>query len=126
MHLLFLHFPAIQDIEFLSDFTSSYFEGTGKYNKKFELMVIHMMNLIKLCILLLLTMMVPQVKHIYQKLKQKIQKRLVNFTYEARNNSLHQRIEMSRPCWDLVDLMKEKELELKNIVFIYLLHQLSF
>ncbi|HBL3967515.1 TPA: hypothetical protein LQ462_004514, partial [Salmonella enterica subsp. enterica serovar Derby] len=24
----------LQDIEFLSDFTSSYFEGTGKYNKK--------------------------------------------------------------------------------------------
>ncbi|HAB3742038.1 TPA_asm: AIPR protein, partial [Salmonella enterica subsp. enterica serovar Derby] len=47
----------------------------------------------------------------------KIQKRLVNFTYEARNNSLHQRIEMSRPCWDLVDLMKEKELELRKYSF---------
>ncbi|OAZ98622.1 hypothetical protein A9G50_03685 [Klebsiella quasipneumoniae subsp. similipneumoniae] len=68
MHLLFLHFPAAYKIlNFYRILRHLILKGLENIIKKFELMVIHMMNLIKLCILLLLTMMVPQVKHIYQK-----------------------------------------------------------
>ncbi|MBI0675748.1 AIPR family protein [Citrobacter koseri] len=108
----------LQDIEFLSDFTSSYFEGTGKYNKKIRVDGYSYDEFDKTMHLVIADYDGSTSEAYLSKIKaRKIQKRLVNFTYEARNNSLHQRIEMSRPCWDLVDLMKEKELELRKYSF---------
>lgn len=108
----------LQDIEFLSDFTSSYFEGTGKYNKKIRVDGYSYDEFDKTMHLVIADYDGSTSEAYLSKIKaKKIQKRLVNFTYEARNNSLHQRIEMSRPCWDLVDLMKEKELELQKYSF---------
>jgi hypothetical protein len=38
----------------------------------------------------------------------------MNFVYEAQNNFFSHSLEMSRPCWDLADLIKENKNEIRK------------
>jgi hypothetical protein len=105
----------LQEAEFLPDFTPSYFEGTGKHNKKLRVdgyaydEFDKTINLViadydgsesdkKLCR--------REIKQLYN--------RVLNFIQEARSTGLQSNVEMSRPCWDLVDLIKENNIEVRK------------
>ncbi|MBP2850393.1 AIPR family protein [Dickeya oryzae] len=113
----FAHY--LQEAEFLLDFTASYFEGTGKYNKKFRVDGYAYDEFDKTMNLIIADYDGSGSEQILsRKQAKKLQNRLLNFVHETKNTSLHHRLEMSRPCWDLVDLIKEKRFEVQKYRFL--------
>jgi len=109
----------LQEIDFLDDFTISYFEGTGKNNSKFRVdgyaydEFDKTLNLIIACY-----DNSENEKKISKKQIGQLQKQLINFLKEVNTSDIKRRMEMSRPCWDLVDLIIEEKIEIRKFRFL--------
>lgn len=109
----------LQESEFLHDFTASYYEGTGKHNKKTRVDGYAYDEFDNTMYLIISDYDGSGIKKNLPRTKVKqLHKHLLNFVHEAKDPSLHHRIEVSRPCWDLVDLIREKQLEIRKYSFM--------
>ncbi|MEI7105876.1 AIPR family protein [Pectobacterium versatile] len=109
----------LQEADFLQDFTPSYFEGTGKYNRKLRVDGYAYDEFDKTMNLIIADYDSSESEQILSKTQAKqLHNRLQNFVQEAINAGLQRSIEMSRPCWDLIDLMKEKKFEVRKYRFL--------
>lgn len=109
----FAHY--LQEADFLQDFTPSYFEGTGKYNRKLRVDGYAYDEFDKTMNLIIADYNSPESEQSLSKTQAKqLHNRLLNFVQDARNVALQRSVEMSRPCWDLIDLIKEKKFEVRK------------
>lgn len=105
----------LQEADYLLDFTSSYFEGTGKQNRKLRVDGYTYDEFDKTMYLIIADYDVTNDDRVLAKTgARQFQNRLVNFVENALNAGLHRNIEMSRPCSDLVDLLREKRKEIRK------------
>lgn len=105
----------LQDAEYLLDFTSSYFEGTGKQNRKLRVDGYAYDEFDKTMSLIIADYDISDDNRILAKTQAgQLQNRLIYFIDDALNTQLHRNVEMSRPCSDLVDLLREKRREIRK------------
>lgn len=105
----------LQEAEYLMDFTSSYFEGTGKQNRKLRVDGYAFDEFDKTMTLIIADYDVSDDNRTLAKTQAgQLQNRLVYFIDNALNTQLHRNVEMSRPCSDLVDLLREKRNEIRK------------
>lgn len=99
----------LQEAEYLLDFTSSYFEGIGKRNRKLRVDGYAYDEFDKTMSLIVADYDGAEAERVLVKTQAKqLKDRLVYFLDDVQNSSLHRDVEMSRPCYDLVDLLREK------------------
>ena len=111
----------LQESEYLMDFTSSYFEGTGKQNRKLRVDGYAYDEFDKTMTLIIADYDVSDDKRILAKTQAgQLQNRLTYFIDNALNTQLHRNVEMSRPCSDLVDLLREKRKEIRKYQLLIL------
>lgn len=105
----------LQEAEYLLDFTSSYFEGTGKQNRKLRVDGYAYDEFDKTMSLIIADYDISDDNRTLAKTQAKqLQNRLIYFIDDALNTQLHRNVEMSRPCSDLVDLLREKRKETRK------------
>lgn len=105
----------LQDTEYLLDFTASYFEGTGKRGRKLRVDGYAYDEFDKTMSLVIADYDGSEPERILTKTQAKqLQDRLTYFIGDAQNTQLHRAVEMSRPCSDLVDLLREKRTEIRK------------
>lgn len=105
----------LQEAEYLLDFTSSYFEGTGKQNRKLRVDGYAYDEFDKTMSLIIADYDVSDDNRVLAKTQAgQLQNRLIYFIDNALNTQLHRNVEMSRPCSDLVDLLREKRKEIRK------------
>lgn len=105
----------LQESEYLMDFTPSYFEGTGTLNRKLRVDGYAYDEFDKTMTLIIADYDVSDDKRILTKTQAgQLQNRLIYFIDNALNTQLHRNVEMSRPCSDLVDLLREKRKEIRK------------
>jgi hypothetical protein len=105
----------LQEAEYLMDFTASYFEGTGKYNRKLRVDGYAYDEFDNTMSLIIADYDGLENERVLAKTQTKLlQDRLVYFIDDAQNTALHHEVEMSRPCSDLVDLLREKRGEIRK------------
>lgn len=106
----------LQEANYLLDFTSSYFEGTGKLNRKLRVDGYVYDEFDKTMSLVIADYEVDDDDRVLIKTQAGLlQNRLIYFIDNALNNvQLNRSIEMSRPCSDLVDLLREKRKETRK------------
>lgn len=105
----------LQEADFLLDFTSSYFEGTGKQNRKIRVDGYTYDEFDKTMSLIIADYDVADDERVLAKTQAgQLQNRLIYFIENALNTQLHRNVEMSRPCSDLVDLLREKRKEIRK------------
>jgi hypothetical protein len=105
----------LQDAEYLLDFTASYFEGTGKRNRKLRVDGYAYDEFDKTMSLIVADYDGSETERVLAKTQAKqLQDRLLYFVDDAQNTPLHREVEMSRPCSDLVDLLREKRAEIRK------------
>jgi hypothetical protein len=103
----------LQGAEYLMDFTSSYFEGTGKRNRKLRVDGYAYDEFDKTMSLVVADYDGSGEERVLAKTQAKqMQDRLIYFIDDAQHTPLHREVEMSRPCSDLVDLLREKRNEI--------------
>lgn len=103
----------LQEAEFLMDFNASYFEGTGKHNRKLRVDGYAYDEFDKTMSLIIAEYDAHETEKVLTKTQAgQLLERLRAFADHALNSSLHQEVEMSRPCSDLVDLLREKHKEI--------------
>jgi hypothetical protein len=105
----------LQEAEYLMDFTASYFEGTGKRNRRLRIdgyAYDEFDNTMSLIIADYEGFDDERVLGLTQ--AKQLQDRLVYFVDDAQNTPLHREIEMSRSCSDLIDLLREKRNEIRK------------
>lgn len=113
----FAHY--LQEADFLHDFTPSYFEGTGKYNRKLRVDGYAYDEFDNTMNLIIADYDSSESEQSLSKTQAKqLHNRLLNFVQDARNVGLQRCVEMSRPCWDLIDLIKEKKIEVRKYRFM--------
>lgn len=111
----------LQESEYLMDFTSSYFEGTGKQNRKLRVDGYAYDEFDKTMTLIIADYDVSDDKRTLAKTQAgQLQNRLIYFIDNALNTQLHRNVEMSRPCSDLVDLLREKRKEIRKYQLLIL------
>lgn len=111
----------LQESEYLMDFTSSYFEGTGKQNRKLRVDGYAYDEFDKTITLVIADYDVSDDKRTLAKTQAgQLQNRLIYFIDNALNTQLHRSVEMSRPCSDLVDLLREKRKEIRKYQLLIL------
>ncbi|MEX2104534.1 MAG: AIPR family protein, partial [Bacilli bacterium] len=99
----------LEGAEVLLDFTASYFEGTGKRNRKLRVDGYAFDEFDKTMSLVLADFDSSDRENVITRTQAtQLQERLVYFVDQSLNSSLHSEIEMSRACSDLVDLLREK------------------
>lgn len=99
----------LQEAEVLLDFTASYFEGTGKRNRKFRVDGYAFDEFDKTMTLVIADFDSSGRENVITRTQAtQLQERLAYFVDQSLNSSLHREIEMSRACSDLVDLLREK------------------
>lgn len=109
----------LHEAEYLMDFTASYFEGTGKRNRKLRVDGYSYDEFDKTMSLIIADYHGLEAERVLAKTQAKqLQDRLVYFVDDAQNSALHQEVEMSRPCSDLVDLLREKRHEIRKYQFL--------
>ncbi|WP_308538694.1 AIPR family protein [uncultured Pantoea sp.] len=109
----------LQEIEFLNDFTASYFEGTRTDNRKFRVDGYAYDELDKTLNLVIASYdNYESNKKLSKKELIQLQKKLINFLEEVNTSDLKRKLEMSRPCWDLVDSLLEKKQEIRKFKFL--------
>lgn len=109
----FAHY--LQEAEYILDFTSSYFEGIGKQNRKLRVDGYAYDEFDKTLSLIIADYDVSDDTRILAKTQAtQLQNKLINFIDSALNTSLHKNVEMSRPCSDLVDLLRQKQREIRK------------
>ncbi|RAY19165.1 hypothetical protein DP181_24200 [Enterobacter kobei] len=105
----------LQEGEFLPDFSACYFEGLGKHNRKLRIDGYAYDEFDKTMNLIIADYDGSQSEQLLSKKKAKqLQNLIMNFVYEAQNNFFSHSLEMSRPCWDLADLIKENKNEIRK------------
>ncbi|WP_413741666.1 AIPR family protein [Sodalis sp. RH15] len=105
----------LQEAEFLLDFTASYFEGTGKRSRKLRVDGYAYDELDKTMSLIIADYNGSETGRVLAKTQAKqLQGRLSHFVDDVQNTPLHRNVEMSRPCSDLVDLLREKRAEIRK------------
>lgn len=103
----------LQEAEFLMDFNAAYFEGTGKHNRKLRVDGYAYDEFDKTMSLIIAEYDVSETEKVLTKTQAgQLLERLRAFADHALNSSLHREVEMSRPCSDLVDLLREKHKEI--------------
>lgn len=109
----------LQEAEYLMDFTAAYFEGIGKHNRKLRVDGYAYDEFDKTMSLIIADYDGFAIDRILIKTQAKqLQDRLINFIDEVLNNHLHCKVEMSRPCSDLVDLLLEKRGEIRKYLLL--------
>lgn len=110
----FAHY--LQEADYLLDFTSSYFEGVGKQNRKLRVDGYVYDEFDKTMSLIIADYDIfDDVRVLAKTQARQLQNKLVYFVENSLNEQLHKNVEMSRTCSDLVDLIREK----KNIIRKY-------
>lgn len=105
----------LQEAEFLMDFTAAYFEGTGKRNRKMRVDGYAYDEFDKTMSLIIADYDASENERVLAKTQAgQLQERLSTFVDHAMNSSLHREVEMSRPCSDLVDLLREKRKDIRK------------
>lgn len=105
----------LQEAEYLLDFTASYFEGSGKRNRKLHVDGYAYDEFDKTMSLIIADYDGSDTERVLAKTQAKqLQDRLTYFVDDAQNSQLHREVEMSRPCSDLVDLLREKRREIRK------------
>jgi len=105
----------LQEADYLLDFTSSYFEGIGKRNRKLRVDGYVYDEFDKTMSLIIADYDVLDNEHVLVKTQaRQLQNRLIYFVENALNTQLHKNVEMSRTCSDLVDLLREKRNEIRK------------
>lgn len=105
----------LQEAEFLMDFTAAYFEGTGKRNRKMRVDGYAYDEFDKTMSLIIADYDASENERVLAKTQAgQLQERLNTFVDHALNSTLHREVEMSRPCSDLVDLLREKRREIRK------------
>lgn len=105
----------LQEAEFLMDFTGTYFEGTGKRNRKLRVDGYAYDEFDKTMSLIIADYDAYANDRVLTKTQAgQLQERLSAFVDYALNSDLHREVEMSRPCSDLVDLLREKRKQIRK------------
>ena len=105
----------LQEAEYLLEFTASYYEGVGKRNRKLRVDGYAYDEFDKTMSLIIADYDGSEIDRILAKTQAKqLQDRLLYFVDDAQNSPLHREVEMSRPCSDLVDLLREKRTEIRK------------
>lgn len=105
----------LEEADYLLDFTSSYFEGTGKQNRKLRVDGYSYDEFDNTMYLIIADYDVLDEDRILTKSgANQLQSRLINFVDYALTSNLHREIEMSRPCSDLVDLLRAKRDDIRR------------
>ena len=105
----------LQDAEFLMDYNAAYFEGTGKNNRKLRVDGYAYDEFDKTMSLIIADYDNSGIERVLTKTQaRQMQERLSAFAGHALVSSLHRQVEMSRPCSDLVDLLREKRSETRK------------
>ena len=105
----------LQEADYLLDFTSSFFEGIGKQNRRLRVDGYAYDEFDKTMSLIIADYDGINDERILAKTQaSQLQNRLVYFVENALNTQLHREMELSRPCSDLVDLLREKRSEIRK------------
>lgn len=105
----------LQEADYLLDFTSSYFEGIGKQNRKLRVDGYVYDEFDKTMSLIIADYDALDNERVLAKTQaRQLQNRLIYFVDNALNTQLHRNVEMSRSCSDLVDLLREKRSEIRK------------
>jgi hypothetical protein len=105
----------LQEAEYLLDFTASYFEGTGKRNRRLRVDGYTYDEFDKTMSLIIADYDGFDDERVLGLTQAKqLQDRLMFFVDDAQNTPLHREIEMSRASSDLVDLIREKRKEIRK------------
>ncbi len=105
----------LQEAEFLMDFNPAYFEGIGKHNRKIRVDGYAYDEFDKTMSLVIADYNASENERILAKTQAgQLQERLRYFVDQALNSTLYREVEMSRPCSDLVDLLREKRREIRK------------
>lgn len=105
----------LQEAEYLVDFTSSYFEGVGKQNRKLRVDGYAYDDFDKTMSLIIADYDISDNNRTLAKTQaRQLKNRLVFFIEDVFYTQLHRNVEMSRPCSDLVDLLREKRKEIRK------------
>lgn len=105
----------LQEAEYLLDFNQAYVEGAGKYNRKFRVDGYAYDEFDKTMSLVIADYDGSDSERVLAKTQAKqLQDRLIHFVDETLNSPLYRQVEMSRPCSDLVDLLREKRKEIRK------------
>jgi hypothetical protein len=111
----------LQEADYLLDFTPSYFEGTGKQNRRLRVDGYTYDEFDKTMYLIIADYEGFDDERVLGKTQaEQFQNRLLYFTENALNTSLHKEVEMSRPCSDLMDLLREKRKEIRKYQLLIL------
>jgi hypothetical protein len=110
----------LQESEYLLDFTSSYFEGTGKQNRKLRVDGYAYDEFDKTMSLAIADYDISDERILSKTQAGQLQNRLIYFIDDALNTQLYRNVEMSRPCSDLVDLLREKRKEVRKYQLLIL------
>lgn len=105
----------LQEAEFLMDFTAAYFEGTGKRNRKLRVDGYAYDEFDKTMSLIIADYDASESERVLTRTQAGLlRERLSAFVDHALNSTLHREVEMSRPCSDLVDLLRDKRKEIRK------------
>lgn len=103
----------LQDAEFLMDFNAAYFEGTGKRNRKLRVDGYAYDELDKTMSLVIADYDAsPDDRVLTRTQARQLQERLSSFAEHALSPTFYREVETSRPCSDLIDLLREKHKEI--------------
>ena len=105
----------LQEADYLLDFTASYFEGLGKQNRRLRVDGYAYDEFDKTMSLIIADYDGIDDERVLAKTQAgQLQNKLIYFVENALNTQLHKELEMSRPCSDLVDLLREKRREIRK------------
>jgi len=99
----------LQEAEVLMDFTASFYQGTGKQNKKYRVDGYAFDEFDKTMSLVIADYTADEERVFGKTQAEQLKERLAYFADQALNGTLYREIEMSTPCADLVDLLRDKK-----------------
>jgi hypothetical protein len=105
----------LQEAEYLLDFTASFYEGIGKQNRRIRVDGYAYDEFDKTMSLIIADYDDTDDERVIAKTQaEQMQNRLIYFVENALNTQLHKEMEMSRPCSDLVDLLRARRSEIRK------------
>ena len=105
----------LQEADYLLDFTASFFTGIGKQNRRIRVDGYAYDEFDQTMSLIIADYDVMDDERVLARTQTaQLQNRLIYFVENALNAQLHKKMEMSRPCSDLVDLLREKRREIRK------------
>jgi hypothetical protein len=105
----------LQEADYLTDFTSSYFDGIGKRNRKLRVDGYAYDEFDKTMSLIIADYDGLNAERVLTKTQAvQLQDKLIYFVDDILSSSLYRTMEMSRPCSDLADILREKRKEIRK------------